>query len=864
MFKTGQGNEGFHTKGYIFKKDNIYDIIVGSSNLTQSAITTNKEWNIKLVARKEGEYATKVVREFDELWNSDYSLSYDDFIYQYSLEYKIAKEQRKIATQNQVISFEQSKLKPNKMQLDFIENIKSLISRGEKKALLISATGTGKTYAAAFALREIQAKKILFIVHREQIAIQAKRSFEMIFGDDVKTGLVTGTIKEETADLIFATKDTFTKEELYLKYDRTHFDAIVIDEVHRVGEQTTYKKILNYFDPKKLWLGMTASPERTDGYDIYNEFDHNIALEIRLKTALENDLLCPFHYFGITEFIGSGDTKNAEYSLHNFNMLVADKRVEYIIDKIKDYGFSGDRVKGLIFVSRIDEANELSKKFNERGFRTAVLTGENNNEKIRNKLIEKLTNNKNDECLDYIFTVNVFNEGVDIPEINQIIMLRPTESPIIFVQQLGRGLRKSKDKEFVVVLDFIGNYNSNFMIPIALSGDRSYNKDNVRKFIQEDLKFIPGSSTIQFDEISRNRIYRAIDVANFSDLKLIKQNYISLKNKLGRIPKLLDFDKYGEIDPLRIFDNKGSYYRFLVDIERDNYLVRLNDEEEKFIEFISIKLANGKRVYELELLKQLIMNGSYSVEDFSKQVNEKYNLKISKLEIESVNNILTDNFLTGSNKKTYRGCSFIIINNNMYYLNDSFKEKLNNLDFRSMVEELINFGIHRYKTNYSNRYKDTNFVLYKKYSYEDVCRLLNWDKSIVSLNIGGYKYDEKTNTYPIFINYNKSSNISDTIKYNDRFINAKNIITISKNGRTIQSNDVKQFNNSDNNNTKVYLFIRKNKEDVGAKEFYFLGQVHPNGFIEEINMLNVNTTAVEMGWQLETPVEESIFEYLTK
>ena len=864
MFKTGQGNEGFHTKGYIFKKNNIYDIIVGSSNLTQSAITTNKEWNIKLVARKEGEYASKVVKEFNDLWNSDYTLSYEDFIDQYSLEYKVAREQRRIAAQNQIISFEQSKLRPNKMQLSFIENIQNLLSRNEKKALLISATGTGKTYAAAFAMREIQAKKVLFIVHREQIAVQAKRSFEMVFGNKVRTGLVTGSIKDTDADLIFATKDTFTKEDIYQKYSKDYFDAIIIDEVHRVGEQTTYKKILNYFEPKKLWLGMTASPERTDGYDIYNEFDHNIALEIRLKTALENDLLCPFHYFGITEFINKDDEGDIEHNLKDFNILVSDKRIEYIIEKIKYYGFSGERVKGLIFVSRIDEANELSKKFNERGFRTAVLTGENNDEKTRNELIERLTSDKIEEQIDYIFTVNVFNEGVDIPEINQIVMLRPTESPIIFVQQLGRGLRKAKDKEFVVVLDFIGNYNSNFMIPIALSGDRTYNKDNVRKFIQEDLKFIPGSSTIQFDEISKDRIYRSIDAANFSDLKLIKQNYINLKNKLGKIPSLLDFDEYGEIDPLRIFDNKGSYYRFLVDVEKDNYSVRLSNTEEKFIEFISTKLANGKRVYELELLRQLMAQGNCSIEEFSRLISANYNINLNDLEIESVTNVLTDNFLTGSNKKTYEGCSFINISKDSYYLHNAFNDMMKINDFRYLVEELIDFGISRYNVNYKNRYKDTNFVLYKKYSYEDVCRLLNWDKSIVSLNIGGYKYDERTNTYPIFINYDKSNDISDTIKYNDRFIDMKNIISISKNGRSKQSSDVQQFLNSDKKDTKVYLFIRKNKDDVGAKEFYFLGQVHPTGFVEEITMPNVNTTAVEMGWELETPVEESVFEYITK
>ena len=211
------------------------------------------------------------------------------------------------------------------------------------------------------------------------------------------------------------------------------------------------------------------------------------------------------------------------------------------------------------------------------------------------------------EPLDYIFSVEILNEGVDIVEVNQVIMLRPTQSPIVFIQQLGRGLRKADGKEYVVILDFIGNYNNNFMIPIALSGDRTYNKDNIRSYILEGVRVIPGASTVHFDEISRKKIFSSVDNANFSDIKLIKENYTNLKNKLGRIPHLKDFDDYGEMDVLRIFDNKslGSYYKFLVKYEKD-YTIRLSEMKEKIVEFISKKLANGKRIQELQLLKRTL------------------------------------------------------------------------------------------------------------------------------------------------------------------------------------------------------------------------------------------------------------------
>ena len=385
------------------------------------------------------------------------------------------------------------------------------------------------------------------------------------------------------------------------------------DEAHHSGAES-YRKIMEYFQPD-FWLGMTASPE-TNRFDVYEIFDHNIAYEIRLQQALEEDLLCPFHYFGITDLSIDGEVIGDEDSadgLRNFNRLTSDDRVDYVIEQAQYYGYSGDRVKGLVFCSRKEEAKKLSQMFNTRGFRTEALTGEDN-ESRREEVIERLVmdvskeERETSDYLDYIFTVDIFSEGVDIPEVNQIIMLRPTQSAIVFVQQLGRGLRKAENKEFVVILDFIGNYKNNFLIPIALSGDRSYNKDNIRRYVMEGDRVIPGVSTIHFDEISRKRIFSAIDAANFSDIKLIRENYTNLKYKLGRIPRLKDFDEHGEMDVCRIFDNNslGSYYKFLVKYEKE-YKIRLSKEEEKVVEFISKKLASGKRIQELEMLRRLMI-----------------------------------------------------------------------------------------------------------------------------------------------------------------------------------------------------------------------------------------------------------------
>ncbi|GAA6286048.1 hypothetical protein F190043G2_27190 [Blautia caecimuris] len=612
---------------------------------------------------------------------------------------------------------------------------------------------------------------------------------------------------------------------------------------------------------------MTATPDKRDdnleGRNIYEIFNHQIAYEIRLQDAMKEDLLCPFHYFGITDLEVIADAgKSSEEKFENFKYLTSDERVLNVMKQAKFFGYSGERVKGLIFCSRIDEARELSAKFNEKGWRTLVLSG-SDSETVRAAAVERLAGDEAEDALDYIISVDIFSEGVDVPEINQVIMLRPTESPIIFIQQLGRGLRKAEDKEYVVVIDFIGNYRNNFMIPIALSGDRSYNKDNIRRYVTEGGRVIPGASTIHFDEISRKRIFQAIDNANFNDIKLIRENYMNLKNKLGHIPALADFDKYGEMDVLRIFDNNslGSYYKFLVKYEKE-YTTRLSKDEETVIEFVSKKLANGKRIHELEMLKRLLKYQNGIMDLLKKSLHDNYNCSMNDNCAENVVNMMTNEFPTSAAKKTYSQCVFLEKDGSDYKVSKLFSEMLQNKDFYRILEELIDFGILRYKDNFSMRYQDTDLVLYQKYTYEDACRLLNWKRNEVPLNIGGYKYDKKTKTFPVFINYDKQDDISDTTKYEDHFTSSDHLIAISKSGRSIESEDVQNFLKAKERGIDVQLFVRKNKDDKISKEFYYLGRMTSTGAVKEFVMPNTDKTAVEIEWALDTPVREDIYEYI--
>ena len=832
---------GFHPKGFIFHKGEHRDIIVGSSNLTQTALESNQEWDLFFTSHENGELAAQVSAEFNIQWELSTPLT-NEWIDNYKETY--VKPVRPTPVQSS------KTIKPNKMQEEALKSLKKLRDNNKDKALLISATGTGKTFLSAFDVKSFKPKRLLFIVHRRNIAEAALRSFKYLI-PNVSMGIFSGNTKEKDSDFIFSTVQTIHKKEYREMFDRDAFDYIIIDEVHRTGAQS-YQDIVDYFKPKFL-LGMSATPERSDDFDIYEMFDHNIAYEIRLMQAMEYNLLCPFHYYGITDMTIDGieiDDKS------EFNILTSELRVDYIIEKINEYGYSGDHIHGLIFCSRKDECEKLSQLFNLRGYKTIALTGDSS-EDMRQKAIDSLESN-DENSLDYIFTVDIFNEGIDIPKVNQVVMLRPTESAIVFVQQLGRGLRKNDSKEYVVIIDFIGNYEKNFLIPVALSGQTNYNKDSLRQFVCEGSLITPGASTIQFDQITEKRIYQSIDAANFTQVRLIKDSYKQLKEKLGRIPRLKEFEQYGAIDVQLMFQNKslGCYHTFLSKYEKE-YHIHFGTLEEKYLQFISSKLSSGKRVEELEAIKLIINKRTNLLTHLKETLNSDYQIELPDVGIETISNILSQNFMTGSSKKTFEKAVFLDEN---FESSPQFLKLLNNEDFKNQVMEVIEYAIDKNKKEYSNRYKNTDFCLYSKYTYEDVCRLLNWEKNIVPLNIGGYFYDTRTNTLPVFINYDKDESVVETQQYADHFIDAQNFVAMSKSNVRITNPGMEKFVKAKENKTNIYLFIRKNKDDAASKEFYYLGEVYISK-IEETTMAN-DVPVCEIYYHLDQPVRSDIYDYI--
>ena len=623
------------------------------------------------------------------------------------------------------------------------------------------------------------------------------------------------------------------------EYAPDAFDYIIIDEAHRAGA-LGYREILDHFTPRFV-LRMTATPSRTDGYDVYSLFNHVIAYRITLQDALDSNLLTPFHYFGIAD-LEIDDEAQDDFTL--FNKLTSEDRINHVIDKIEEYSVQKTDRKGLVFCSRNDEAACFAEAFTRRGLPSVAISGKSTDAQ-RDEAILQLEAGE----ICYIFSVDIMNEGVDIPAVNQIIMLRKTESTIVFVQQLGRGLRKIDGKEFTLVLDFIGNYQQNYLVPMALSGDRTYNKDTLRKIVKEGTSIIPGCSTVTFDKVSEQRIFKALDEGRFSDAKLIRTEYEHLKQLLGRIPRLCEFDENDAIDPLLIIKKYGSYAAFLQKYEKGIGDV-LSERKLDYLKFVSTKLANGKRLEDLLALRDLISTRSCIS---SLDAAAAYGLDRSV----AVRRMLTGEFSTA-------GQQLVANVDSAMRLSEAFASALRDEYFKDCVLDALEFGVSRARARYGNRYRDTDFVLYEKYSLEEICKLLRWEEEPKAyINISGYRFDRSTNTFPVFVNYDKSPDISVTTRYEDRFISRTRFIAISKSRRTLESPEIKRLMNWRENRIRVYLFVRKNKDDGdGAKEFYFLGQMHPTGEFEQVVMGDGKTSAVEITYELDQPVRADLYDYL--
>lgn len=508
-------------------------------------------------------------------------------------------------------------------------------------------------------------------------------------------GLYTGNQKQIQTDYIFSTIQTMSLN--YEQFLKEEFDYIIIDEAHHVTSPS-YKKVVEYFTPKFL-LGLTATTNRTDGESIYEEFDENIACDIRLNDALEHKLVVPFHYFGINDI--SVDLQDIDLTKIDLvaRVLQVNRRVDFIIEKMNFYSYDGKKRKALGFCVSKEHAKYMSEEFNKKGIKSTYLTSGDSIDK-REEVILKLQDDS--DRLEVVFSVDIFNEGVDIPAINTILMLRPTNSSIVFAQQLGRGLRKYKNKEFLTLLDFIGNHKKAYLVVLSLLGDKTIDKESIKISLLNNFANIP-NAFISMDEISKKRVLEQINSENFSAIKYLKEQYLEFKCFLeNKVPKLVDYFKYDEfIDPIKFINHSKSYIEFLAKIEKDEKLKQIVSDELfiKAIRFIDYLLPI-KRVYEFVILKQLLTQSSIDIKQ-GKNVLKKYLDDVCEETLRHSFLFLSQKFFDSAQDKRYQ--KLVEIKEDKIVRTKEFELLLKNSQYKDIFEDSLTYGILHYEQHFSSR-----------------------------------------------------------------------------------------------------------------------------------------------------------------
>lgn len=828
--------DGFHAKGYFFNHGDYQTSVIGSANFTRGAMLKNYEWAVKISSRKNATLTKNLHEKLKVLENNSVPLT-DDWIVEYAENWQPVRRNS--------FAKESKKIIPNQMQKAALQELKGLIKQGENKALVVSATGTGKTYLGAFAVKSYRPKRFLYLVHRSQIAKKARDSFYQVIGGNKKDfGLLSGNHHDLNARYLFATVQTMSQNNILEKISPDEFDYILIDEAHRAAAPS-YQKILNYFKPK-FWLGMTATPERMDEQNIYEIFDYNLAYEIRLRDALEEKMLAPFHYVGVEDYEVDGEVID---ETSNLSRLVDQKRVDYLLKQIDYYGYCGKQARGLVFCSRRDEAKKLAELFSNEGHPALALTN-GDSEKRRNEVVEKLEHGE----IEYIFTVDLFNEGIDIPDLNQIIMLRNTQSSIVFIQQLGRGLRKYPGKDYVTVIDFIGNYKNNYLVPIALNGDTSRDKDKARR--ESTIPTQIDVSTINFSQIASEKILASLDKIKLDGLKQLRDSYQELKEKIGRVPLLVDFYHYGSTSP-EVFAKNKSLAHYGVFLQKMGEDVKLTDSQSSVLSFVTKELLSGKRVHELILLDALLKENSLSLTSYEQLLHQN-GAYVNKAVLDSVENILSLDFFDVKQGKTtkkeqYGGKSLIRKDaENNYSWNDDLKNSLNNSTFAQLLRDAVQTGLLL-----SKKYQqDEQFTLYQQYDRKDACRMLNWPLD-VSAPMYGYRVGEKET--PIFITYKKDDEEKRNAVYNNTLENGRSLRWYTRSPRHLDSPEVDKFLKTPG--MKLHLFV-KQSDSVG-KEFFYLGEAEiQKDSVKEEKIGPKKKAAVGMNLVLKHPLATKMYELL--
>ena len=781
---------GFHSKGYLFEFGDHRELLVGSSNITVYALLKNIEWDVSVIEDNPSGTYDAARAEFDHLWENTLLLSKDLIDeYRMRLYYSIERWDMDYDVAN-------AEVKPNYMQRRALRELNRIRAMGVEKALVVASAGSGKTYMAAFDALNFNPRRLLYVVQEGSILMKSYETFQRVFGAEKSYGIYNGEYKEADADFVFSTNITMANSlELFEKHT---FDYIIIDECHHAVAET-YRKIIEYFEPQFL-LGITATPERMDGGDVFGLFDQNVPYELRLRDAIVNDLVVPFKYYGIRDELieyGIQETKS-----HKFVEQFSDEaHCEFIYQMIEKHRPEGQKLKALAFCRDVSHAIRMSQAMGEY-YHTQYLTGRNSvGERVRS--YKDLQDDFAD--LEILFTVDILNEGVDIPGVNMVLFLRPTDSQTIFIQQLGRGLRKYEGKQYVTVLDFIGNdYKRSVQIAFAL-GNLAENfvveKKLIADLIVDDFKSIGLKDygvEIHLDELSKKEILSFIDAENFNRKMYMEQDYKNFKNYIASpsYPRHVDYlnndfapDLIKFMQAKTSFGGKSlknkSYYTFLMKIGENN-LPSFDDRQHSFIDYVS-EMLPVVRPYEYLIIQKLLLDVGHS--DVS---NIEEYIRIQKLD-----------------------CDHAILSHALYYmLKTDFFEKQNDeillkdislgVEFVEYMQDLLEYGLGKYDVDFFGFDVKNKFQLWRPYRKEQIQQLLLNDPGDIMK--GTKVYD---NTGYAFVTVIKNDKTKESLKYSDGYIDES--VFQWETEANLKDDDLEELKHC----AMMQVFVRKRENEDG-------------------------------------------------
>lgn len=555
-----------HAKAYAFHRDTGFGCAyIGSANLSRPALTEGLEWNVKVSQYESPHLWAKVTAAFETYWNDGEFVPYTD-AERPTLVSALSSEQRAAGDSTLVANFD---LRPYPFQGEILDQLAAeRLVQGRKRHLVVAATGTGKTMIAAFDYRSVAEMcrgprpKLLFVAHRKEILEQGVATFRAVLRDHNFGDLWVGEHKPESLDHLFMSIQTYNSQKMWTQVPEDYYDYVVVDEFHRAGADW-YKNLLSTISPKLL-LGLTATPERTDGVDVLRYFDGHMSAEIRLPDAINRKLLCPFQYFGVTDSVDLSGLRweRGGYRMDDLDKLYShnDERANLVISKVHDALLDVCQARGLGFCVSVAHANFMATRFRESGIPSEALTGDSDKE-TRRSVQRRLRSRE----LNFIFTVDLYNEGVDIPEVDTVLFLRPTESLTVFLQQLGRGLRHSEGKDFLTILDFIGQAHKKYRFDVryrALVDDPSR---SVEHQLELGFPHLPAGCSIHIERIAKQYILKNIRQTLAGTRSYLVEEIAELSDRLERVPTLAEFLDHYRLSPDDIYRPKVSWSKLCVE-----------------------------------------------------------------------------------------------------------------------------------------------------------------------------------------------------------------------------------------------------------------------------------------------------------